>query len=266
MPRVLFWNVQRKQLDGLVVSLIADHTPDVVVLVEPPPRSRHAPAGWRRVSQTERFSVFAKRPVRFTRRLDTEPTGRVEFWHVEPPNEDDWLFVLVHGPDRRNATDDTRRLLFGQIRDVIRMLEARLGHRRTVVLGDLNANPHDPAVLGADGLHAIGVKRVRGLTDRAIRNAGRADFFYNPMWRLYGVDPGGDSGAGSYYYHGGYDATEPFWHLLDQVMIRPEFADRLPPDELRLVAVAGGVRLTTPDGHPDSDLGSDHLPVVFALR
>jgi hypothetical protein len=196
---------------------------------------------------------------------DPNATDRVELWQVAPTGEDDWLFALVHAPDRRNATDDTRRLLFSRLKETIRVLELRLGHRRTVVLGDLNANPHDPSVLSADGFHAIGVKSVRGQTDRAIRSAGRADFFYNPMWRLYGSDPTGDAGAGSYYYHDGYDANEPFWHMLDQVLIRPEHADRLPPDGLRILTTTGPTTLIDAHGRPDSNAGSDHLPVVFRL-
>lgn len=207
MPRVLFWNVQRKQLDSLVLALVARHAPDVVVLVESPLRSRLAsflaPTGWQRVNRSDRFTVFTRQTIRLTRQPKPDPTDRVEFWHVELTGEDDWLFGLVHGPDRRNATDDTRRLLFGRMRATIRLLEKRFGHQRTVILGDLNANPHDPSVLNADGLHAIGVKRVRGQTDRAVRNAGRVDFFYNPMWRLYGADLAGDSGAASYHYQAG---------------------------------------------------------------
>jgi hypothetical protein len=270
MPRVLFWNVQRKQLDSLVMSLIAGHSLDIVVLVETLARSRLAaflaPSGWERVSRSERFAVFAKRAIRFHRRESDAISDRVEFWHVEPAGEDDWLFALVHGPDRRNASDDTRRLFFDQLRAAIRDLERQLGHQRTAVIGDLNANPHEPSILAANGMHAIGVKRVRGQTDRAVRNSGRADFFYNPMWRLYGSDPAGDAGAGSYYYHDGYEVTEPFWHLLDQVLIRPESAERLPPHELHVVTTAGGIRLTTAEGRPDTEVGSDHLPVVFALR
>jgi hypothetical protein len=269
MPRVLFWNVQRKQLDSLVLSLIVSQTPDIVVLVESPVRSGLArllaPRGWQRVSRSERFTVFARQDIQFTRQPNPDPTDRVEFWRVEPTGEDDWLFALVHGPDRRNATDDTRRLVFGRARATIRLLEARVAHRRTVVFGDLNANPHDPSVLDADGMHGIGVKRVLGRTDRAVRNAGRSDFFYNPMWRLYGSDPAGDSGAASYHYQG-YNAVEPFWHMLDQVLIRPEFAARLPPDQLRILTAVGAVALIDAAGHPDHDLGSDHLPIVFELR
>jgi hypothetical protein len=270
MPRVLFWNVQRKQLDALVMSLIANRAPDIVVLIETPLRSRLAsllaPGGWQRVSRSERFTLFAKNDIRLTRQSNPDTTERVEFWRVEPAGRDDWLFVLIHGPDRRNATDDSRRFLFGRLRETIRLLENQFGHRRTVILGDLNSNPYDLSVLDADGLHAIGVRSVRGQTDRAIRSAGRSDFFYNPMWRLYGSDLTGDAGAGSYYYHQGYDTTEPFWHMLDQVLIRPEYADRLPPDELRLVNSIGAERLIDANGFPDADSASDHLPVTFLLR
>jgi hypothetical protein len=258
-------------LDKLVISLIANHALDIVVLVERPFRSGLAtslsPSGWQRVNRSERFTVLAKQAIKFTRppNLGPNPTDRAEFWHVEPAGEESWLFALIHGPDRRNATDDTRRLVFSRLRETVRLLETRFGHRRTVILGDLNANPHDPAVLSADGLHAIGVKLIRGQIDRAIRNAGRMDFFYNPTWRLYGSDPTGDAAAGSYYYHDGYDVNEPFWHLLDQVLIRPEYADRLPPDELRILTVSGPTALVDAQGCPDSNTGSDHLPVVFRL-
>jgi hypothetical protein len=210
--------------------------------------------------------VFARLTIRLTAQPNPDPTDRVEFWHVEPPGEESWLFVLVHGPDRRNATDGTRRIVFGRVRATTRLLEDRLGHRRTVVFGDLNSNPFEPSVLDADGLHALGVKRVlQEGTERGVRNAGRSDFFYNPMWRLYGYDPAGDAGAASYHYQGA-DATEPYWHMLDQVLIRPEHADRLPPSELQILTVAGVVALTEGDGRPDPDRGSDHLPIVFVLR
>lgn len=91
MPRVLFWNVQRKQLDALVLPLIADHALDVVVLVESPSRSRLAtllaPSGWQRVSRTDRFTVFSKQTVQFLGQPGTEPTDRVEFWQVTPAGE-----------------------------------------------------------------------------------------------------------------------------------------------------------------------------------
>lgn len=178
----------------------------------------------------------------------------------------DWLLVIVHGPDRRNAPqDDTRGVLFRQIVLQIEQLEQRAGHRRTVVLGDLNANPFEPSVMGAGGLHAIGTQQVRGRYERGIRHTGRVAFFYNPMWRLYGADRGGDAAAATYYHTKGYEAVEPFWHMLDQVLIRPEEANRLRPEDLQILSAAGPTRLTLPDGRPDAEVASDHLPVLFSL-
>jgi hypothetical protein len=105
---------------------------------------------------------------------------------------------------------------------------------------------------------------VRGEVDRAIRNADRADFFYNPMWRMYGTDSAGDAGAATYHYLG-HDETEPFWHMLDQVLIRPEFADRLPPQQLRILTRAGRVSLVDAGGRPNVASASDHLPVFFQV-
>lgn len=272
MPKVLFWNVQGKPMSGLLASLVVEHAPDLLVLVEPDsgrivPRLL-AKSGYRRPAGHDRFGVFVRPGVELVRAADPFVTDRVEFWRLTPVGGHDWLAAVVHGQDRRNASDGTRAYLFRQIVERVKLLEARHGHRRTIILGDLNANPYEPSVLGANGLHAIGARVVtrapgRGRSDRAILAAGRLDFFYNPMWRLYGSDPAGDSAAAT-YYHTGNEADEPIWHMLDQVLIRPEYADRLPPAGLRILTAAGSLRLTTHAGRP-ADTASDHLPVVFTL-
>lgn len=269
MPRVLFWNVQRKSLDGPILSLVTTDHPDILILIEYPEVTMLpallAATGFDRVVGSSRFGVFARPGFSLTLEPNPDPTDRVNFWRVGQQGGDDWLVVILHGPDRRNAPqDDTRQYWFRRIADHARFLENQAGHRRTVILGDFNANPFDPSVLGANGFHAVGVRRVRGQFNRAVRNAGRAEFFYNPMWRLYGTDPAGDAGAGTYYYHG-YEATEPFWHMPDQVLIRPEVADRLPAERLRILSTAGPVSLVDADGVPDREAASDHLPIVFTL-
>jgi len=150
------------------------------------------------------------------------------------------------------------------VADHVRSVEARTGHRRTVVCGDFNANPFDPSVLDADGLHAIGVKRVGREPHRGVREQGRVDYFYNPMWRLYGTDPAGDAAAATHYHHDRQSA-ELCWHMLDQVVIRPEAADRLAEAELRILRAAGKIPLVRADGRPDETRASDHLPVLFRL-
>ncbi|MBX9625463.1 MAG: hypothetical protein K2X82_16775 [Gemmataceae bacterium] len=269
MPTVLFWNVQRKPLDGLVVALAAEHRPDLLVLVEYPNSSLLpgllALEGLDLVSG-ERFGVFARRGLTLLREPYPNPTKRVQFWRASRPGAEDWLVVIIHGPDRRNAQQDqTRELFFRQVADHARYLERVSGHRRTVILGDFNASPFEASVVGANGFHALGVRRVRGEFDRRVRNSGRFDFFYNPMWRMYGRDSAGDAAAATYHYRDGDEVAEPFWHMLDQVLIRPEVADRLPPDQLRILAAAGVTPLVDVGGRPDDAAASDHLPVVFTL-
>jgi hypothetical protein len=111
------------------------------------------------------------------------------------------------------------------------------------------------------GLHAIRLTDLNGRKDRNV--LGRAyEFFYNPMWRCYGRP--GDPPATHYYY--GYEVHELFWHLLDQVVLRPDLLPLFPEKRLRILGEAGGVSLLTERGVPDQATASDHLPVLFAIR
>lgn len=268
MLKVLFWNVRRKARDGLVTALATAERPDLLVLIEYPDGPLPGllgSDGMGLVAADPRFVVFARSGFTLQRLDYPDPTDRVQFWRTSRPAISDWLVVVLHGPDRRNAQQDqTRELFFRRVVEHVRYLEELSGHRRTVVFGDFNANPYEPSVVGANGFHAIGVRQVRGKTDRRVRGSGRADFFYNPMWRLYGHDPAGDAAAATYLYRSGDEAAEPFWHMFDQVLVRPEHAALLPPDRLRILTVAGGDPLIDGVGRPAAK-ASDHLPVLFTL-
>ena len=45
--------------------------------------------------------------------------------------------------------------------------ETKAGHTRTILVGDLNVNPFEVAVVGAHGLHAVMAKQV------ALKNINR---------------------------------------------------------------------------------------------
>ncbi|HEX4614266.1 MAG TPA: endonuclease/exonuclease/phosphatase family protein [Urbifossiella sp.] len=270
MLRVVFWNVDGRRRDRHLVGLAVDNAADVIILIEPPASAGRLGAltalGYNRVPGSTRFLILSLQSVTWTRVSYPDPLAGVEFWRLSPTSGDSWLFAVVHAPDRRNAPqDETRALFFSQISTHLGQLERGNSPRRTVVLGDFNANPFEPSVMGASGFHALGVRRVRQRTARAVLRLGRRDFFYNPMWRLYGSDPSTDAAAATYYHDKGNAATEPFWHMLDQVLVRPEVADRMPADRLRVLTTAGSESLVRPDGVPDRETASDHLPVTFQL-
>jgi hypothetical protein len=68
---------------------------------------------------------------------------------------------------------------------VVRDVEKRVGHDRTIVVGDLNMNPFDAGIVGAEGLNAVMTKQIASQGGRKV-DAVRYPFFYNPMWSHFG--------------------------------------------------------------------------------
>lgn len=267
MAAFLLWNVQKKPLDNLVQNLVRQHNIDIVLLVEYALGKSQLPLllpkdGLIRRSSSPKFGVF----VRNTHRLRVLRYGlgkRANLWRWVPPSGRPGTLVLLHGFDRRNYDDSTRRAFFRRVREAVQRREESAGHQRTVIAGDFNAQPFDSAMASADGLHAIGVRAVNMNVSRRVSGAAAAvKFFYNPMWRAYGQLPQSEAGSATHYWLGRW-AHELGWHMLDQVVLRPGEAFRFPEDQIKIVTQVGAVPLVTPEGLPDSQTASDHLPVVF---
>ncbi len=267
MAAFLLWNVQKKPLDGLVQSLVRLHTIDVVFLVEYAFGVSQLPGllqadGLTKRSSSNRFGVFVRSTHKF-RRLRYRLGQRAGMWKWVPPSGQEGLIVLLHGLDRRNYDDSTRRVFFRRVADAVRRREEVRNHRHTIIAGDFNAQPFESAMAASDGLHAIGVRTVENRTSRQVREGGRAtDFFYNPMWRAFGQQAPLEAGLATHYWIGNR-GHELIWHMLDQVVLRPNEAGRFPEDQLRILIEIGGIKLLDTAGIPDSQTASDHLPVVF---
>ena len=85
------------------------------------------------------------------------------------------------------------------------------------------------------------------------------------MWRLYSGRPSREAGMATHYWQNRL-AGELFWHMLDQVVIRPEECVRFPEDRVKILTndtVERSSAVTAPNGTPDESAGSDHLPLVF---
>ncbi len=135
-----------------------------------------------------------------------------------------------------------------------------MAHRRTILVGDLNMNPFDAGVVGAQALHAVMTRQLARREEREVM--GRAyRFFYNPMWGHFGDRTSGP--AGTYYHH----ASNPgnlFWNMYDQVLLRPDLMDQL--IELQILISDGQDDLVTKGGLPKKTDGSDHLPILFRMN
>ena len=139
--------------------------------------------------------------------------------------------------------------------------EQIIGHKRTILLGDLNVNPFENGVVGTGGLHAVLSRGVASKGSRTVQGVSH-EFFYNPMWSCFGDRREGPPGT---YYYDRAEAVNYFWNIYDQVLLRPELLDGFDIDSLRILTTAGETSLLNSSGRPDKTNASDHLPVVFSL-
>lgn len=269
MATFLLWNVNRKPLDGLIVRLVQQHKVHVLVLIEPPDtddtllQALNGIARFVRVQSHERFGVYTRwRESSFERLEPPVSNQRMDFYRLRVPRSVEILLAVVHGLDRVNYADARRGLFFQRVVSNVAWAEELAGHQRTIVVGDFNANPFEESIGGISGLHAIRMKAVGG---RAFRTVLEVDypFFYNPMWGCYGRAR--DAAPATYYWNGS-DVHEVFWHMLDQVVIRPHVLPIFREDRLKILRKVGSIDFLTSSGFPDEMNASDHLPVVFELK
>jgi hypothetical protein len=77
------------------------------------------------------------------------------------------------------------------------------------------------------------------------------------MWGCFGDRTPGPPGT---HFHPTPDGT--YWHLFDQVLLRPSLMDALA--EVRILDGDGQEPLVSKNGRPSAAI-SDHLPIFFRL-
>lgn len=252
----------------MVAELAATHKADVVILAESTiaPRSLlatlnsvagsgfHLGTGVSKgITILTRFSREFLRPV--------FESDHVSIGRLLLPARSEVLLAAVHLPSNLRWSNESQSFECVELARRIAQEEDRLGHQRTVLVGDMNMNPFEPGIVSSVGLNAVTSRRIAERATRTVQ--GREyRFFYNPMWAHLG-DVRGDT-AGSYFY----DSSEHvnyFWNVFDQVLLRPELAKRFDLNQLSIVKSVGERSLVRADSRPDGTLCSDHLPVVFEL-
>jgi hypothetical protein len=269
MPTFLVWNVRKKTLAGHVIQLVQKHDVDILLLVERPDQDGGllqllgALGSFVQLPSHGRFALYTRLgPALFQRLAPPAPDERADYWQFRLTGTVSVTLVAIHGPDRYNTPDDSdRRFFFARVHENIQSVEANVQHRRTVVFGDFNANPFEESIGGMQGLHAISVRDVGGRHYREI-GSRRCEFFYNPMWSCYG---GNQHRPLATHYFTGSREHEIYWHMIDQVVMRPDLLPFFPEKRLRILDRAGPVDLVTRSGHPDKTNASDHLPILFHL-
>jgi len=200
---------------------------------------------------------------RYDRRYFTacKDMGGIAIRHLAPPMGPDILLVIVHLPSKLHQTEHDQALACTRLARTICEHEQSLGHSRTVVVGDLNMDPFEYGVVGAEGLHAIMDRRIAARGARRVQGEDRT-FFYNPMWSRLG--DGAPGPPGTYYCDTGKQVNF-YWNTYDQVLVRPALLSAFDSQDVTVLTEAGKRSLLSDSGRPDAAGASDHLPVLFEL-
>ncbi|MBX3081966.1 MAG: endonuclease/exonuclease/phosphatase family protein [Anaerolineae bacterium] len=263
----LFWNTNGNPVQNIISNLIVNHQIDILMLAEwsDSPTSivtlletRGIPffeatqsihSNCERITIFTRFEPEAIRPVAESDKLSIRRLTLPEFPEI--------LLGVAHFRSQLYSSDAIEDLA-RQARNTAQTVaeqENKFSHTRTLFVGDFNMDPFDKGMIQPDGFNAvmtthIAEREIQILDDREYR------FFYNPMWGHFGDRSSGP--PGTYYYRQKW----PYWHIFDQVLIRPVLSSAL--IDLEILTGDGAQSFLTQNGIPEVSI-SDHLPLKFSL-
>jgi len=266
--KFLYWNINKKPIEDLVVALAHEHELDIIILSEcdfslskllllinePVKRKYSLP-----FSAVPGPVILIRLP-RKSLKIRHDSHG-VSVRNLIPPLGLDILIVILHLPSKLFYKEDDHALIATRLPEIIEEEEKKIGHQRTIIVGDLNMNPFEPGVVGSEGLHAVMVRDIAKKKSRFVMDKERI-FFYNPMWNHFG--DAFSTPPGTYYYSSSTPVNY-YWNMYDQILIRPDLLDYFDDNNLKILTKAGTVDLLTPSGIPNKKIASDHLPIMFFL-
>lgn len=267
--RFLFWNIRKAEILDLVCALVDQYDVDILVLAESKIPEETVLQSLALTQGQDYFSARGYSPSlqiysRFLPRFlkPIQGSGPIQIHHLNRPLGEDVLLAAIHLPSKLYQSDTDQSSLCCRWVGAIQQAEARVGHSRTVVVGDFNMNPFESGVVGSEGFHAVMDERIARRGSRQVLGQERA-FFYNPMWHYFRNTRSGP--LGTYFYDRSGRPVNYYWNTFDQVLVRPDLIDRFSTEDLLVITAAGDTALLDASGRPDKEIASDHLPIFFTL-
>jgi hypothetical protein len=269
MITFLFWNLNKSPLEALVSELAEMHQVDVLILAESEITSyvmletlnRNPGSKFHLTdSQCEKIVIYTRFSREFIqKKFDSE---RLTVRRLMLPRSEEILLAAIHQPSKLYWSDQSQSFECVELASTIRSIEKEVGHRRTVLVGDFNMDPFEAGFVAANGLNAVMSRNVAARHSRTVQGKDYP-FFYNPMWGHFGDAVDGPAGT---IYYGSSEHVAYFWHIFDQVLIRPELLSIFKNEELKILSAGTEMSLLTANGLPDNSAASDHLPILFRLE
>ena len=272
MLNLLFWNLKRNPLAESVGLLAEEKEADIIVLAEMPDSTEEILTRLRQYDSAflADDGILPQRRVLLYHRFSSTQVQRLhdaKFWTIYQlalPDEEPLILVAVHMPAKSAISYigmDNRLPQFQHLCQDILRAESASETDRTIVIGDLNQNPFDGEIVHLEALNAVMDPNVAARVN-CQRDGRTYKYFYNPMWTMYGRC---QAPLGTYYYQ------EPnyvryYWHVFDQVLLRPDLIPALGDEVPTAITELGGESLLRDSGRPNDSRFSDHLPISLSLN
>jgi len=266
--RIVFWNVNKKQLTNLVCSIAASTNADIIVLIEDTVSiedTLHAlqtnvSEDFYRPSASfksdKRFHCFCRNSALDLSEIHSELRTSVRKLQI---GRHTTLLALVHGIDMRNNDPQIRQSFAQELADQMRFVQKDKGIEKVILLGDFNMNPFDSGMNLAMGLNAM-MTRACVKSRRRTHHKKQYDFYYNPMWGLFGDNT--DGPAGTIY---NTSNQGPYgWSMLDQVIIHHSVVGLF--DSVRILTEVDTESFMNKNGRPNTNNASDHFPLLVNFK
>jgi exonuclease III len=268
MITFLLWNIRKQPIQKTISKIALENKADIVLLLE---SDLHPTILLRELNPVgtaiyeyspspvcEKVQIYSRIPSQYLIPFDEDErtTSRLlKLSHIE------FLLIVFHGVSKTNFDEDSQSWEMGNLARFISSAENRAGHKKTILAGDLNMQPFENGVVSAGGLHAVMSRDIANKKSRIVQSR-EYTFFYNPMWGLYS---NGDNRPPATYYYQSSNSKAYYWHMFDQVLIRPDLLAYFKDEELRILDHDGNNSLLNQNRVPNKSVFSDHLPLIFKL-
>lgn len=270
--KFLFWNLNKKDLSTFIVDLVMQEAVDIVILAESD--SINHMLLERELTRTykgpftSRFknghkSLLLDNLSKPVQRANVDKRTSACEYNI---NGENILIVGVHLRDKYSHDSEDLYQMAGQHRAFIDSYNVK----KTIIVGDFNMNPYEKGIMSATGFNAIMSKE--DIKYNPVRTFGYSNtsLYYNPSWEAYRFT----HPNGSFHYKSNTEASNPYWHLLDQVLLSPELMDSFVNGSIKIIKRIGSTNLLKKSKSrassyetliPNKGLYSDHLPIVFKI-
>lgn len=174
-------------------------------------------------------------------------------------HEQDILLVGVHLSPNPTSTSDVRKY---EIRDIMTDIDSDEqfvfgeNKHRSMVIGDMNANPFDSEMVNKDSFNAVLFKDIIEQSDTVVFEKEEFERFYNPALDYINEN---NKNYGSFYYSSGIGCL--YWYCYDQVLLRKDLINHfVSMDYIKEIGEAKLINRIAPNKSI-----SDHLPLLVKM-